>query len=229
MQELDELRFSRAMSSLRPLSPLVALAAFGVACGQSAPRDEPHDPPGVAMSVISRSASKGPPTRSVPSVATDDAAAARKEILAHVPKETPASSAKSLLGTDTEEPPADAGEAQAPKASAHVESHVSLVTRPARSAPALEKLLRATVYFDLVNRCKDAKGALLPPEAVLLGFELDASGKIVEGTITAKAKAPEHEGAAECMIRELAASSFRAPPATRGESTTVSMPVPSVD
>ncbi len=207
---------------------VVTLAALSPACGDK-PVDAPMGPPGVVMTTLARSAAPSPSMRSVTPVPSDAMDQARAEILAHVPSASPEPrDGGTRLGTETEDPIASS-DPVAPPSPPRAETHVSLVSRPRRSAPAIERLLRATVYFTLVSRCKDEKGAILPPEAVTIGFELDASGAIIDGTITAAPKAPEHEAAAECMIRELAASGFRAPPATRGESTTVSMAVPSVD
>ncbi len=219
-----------------PLLRCAFVAAIVSAMGACAERpvDAPSGPPGVRVTELSRSAAPGPSVRSVPALTGRPIEAARRELLARVPSALPPTGdSSSLLGTDTHEPLVDGGEAEtsaAPKdGGAKMESHVSMVARPGRPGAAVEKLLRATVYFDLVNRCRDKSGAILPPEAIVLGFEVDANGAIIDGTIQAAPKDPSHEAAAECMIRELTASSFRAPPATKGESTTVTMPVPSVD
>jgi hypothetical protein len=240
MQDGAELRSSLAMGDGRPtrwraLVRALLLTASGLAgCDEKPTLKVPHDPPGLVASVLSRSAAPQASQRSVPPVESAELELARKEILAHVPSAVPAPEGSTRLGTETVPPSASeipsASAAPSSVASApHLETHVSLVSRPARSAPAVERLLRATVYFALVNRCRDDRGQILPPEAVTLGFELDATGSVVDGSIKALPKDPKHEAAAECMIRELAASGFRAPPATRGESTTVSMPVPTVD
>ncbi len=210
-----------------------ALAMWAMAACAERPVDAPSGPPGALVTELSRSAAPGPSVRSVPALSGPPIEAARRELLARVPSSLPPSSdSPSLLGTDTHEPLVDGGEETSPAAKdggAKMESHVSMVARPGRPGAAVEKLLRATVYFDLVNRCRDKSGAILPPEAIVVGFEVDANGAIIDGTIQAAPKDPNYEAAAECMIRELTASSFRAPPATKGESTTVTMPVPSVD
>ena len=221
----------------RPARAL-ALGLWGmvaIGCAER-PTDNPSGTPGVVVTALSRSAAPGPSVRSVPALSGPPIEAARRELLARVPSAiAETSDAGSLLGTDTQEPLLDGGaptgeaSATATDGGPSMHSHVSMVGRPGRPGPAIEKLLRTTVYFDLVNRCRDASGAILPPEAVILGFELDAAGAIIDGTIKAEPKDPRHEPAAQCMIRELTASSFRAPPATKGESTNVTMPIPSVD
>lgn len=97
------------------------------------------------------------------------------------------------------------------------------------ASPAIEREARAQLYFPLVTRCRDRAGKILPPDAVLLEFSIDADGYIVQQNISATAVDPVHRSAAECMRRELSGLVFRGPPGARGNGTQVKMTVPSVD
>lgn len=100
------------------------------------------------------------------------------------------------------------------------------------ASSAIEREARAQLYFPLVSRCRDEDGKILPPDAVLLDFSVDADGYIVPHNITATAidaGNAAHRAAAECMRRELSGLVFRGPPGARGNGTQVKMTVPSVD
>ena len=97
------------------------------------------------------------------------------------------------------------------------------------ASPALEREARAQLYYPLVTRCRDKDGNILPPDAVLLDFSIDADGYIVPHNIVATATDPAYRAAADCMRRELSGLVFRGPPGARGNGTQVKMTVPSVD
>ena len=49
----------------------------------------------------------------------------------------------------------------------------------------LNRAARAQLYWDLVQGCRDPRGALLPHDAVALSFNIDAEGYIVPSSIAA--------------------------------------------
>lgn len=100
-----------------------------------------------------------------------------------------------------------------------------------RSSESIEVALRRTVYFDMVTRCKDASGRVLPPEAIALAFQLDERGALVPSSIRTRivVDGPGHAAAADCMARALAGSGFRVPTSTDGDVSDVETLVPSVD
>lgn len=104
-----------------------------------------------------------------------------------------------------------------------------IVMEPGVSSPAMEKALRAGLYWTLVNRCRADDGALLPPDAIDLTFTIEAAGTIARPSIVAKARDKKHDAAAECVRREVAAADFRGPPPENGMATRLSTTVPSVD
>jgi hypothetical protein len=135
------------------------------------------------------------------------------------------------LGSDTGLP-ADAGVRAAPRLDTPKIGRVhvgSVVVEPGMSSPAIERAARAQLYWPLVQRCRAADGAILPPEVVHLRFHLDRDGYVVAATILAVAKEPRFEDAARCMARELAMATFRAPAGARGLPQVVATDVPSVD
>jgi len=110
----------------------------------------------------------------------------------------------------------------------HAGGRVGSVTREAQVAPAaIERRARRELYYPLVRRCSPPKG--LPPDAVIIDLELGPDGRIEPGSVQVSASAPEHAGAAACMRKELAATSFHGPVAARGVRTPIRLTVPSVD
>lgn len=97
------------------------------------------------------------------------------------------------------------------------------------ASAALEREARAQLYFPLVTRCRGKDGKILPPDAILLEFTIDADGYIVPQNISATATSAEHTAAAKCMRRELSGLPFRGPSGARGQTAQVKMTVPSVD
>jgi hypothetical protein len=97
------------------------------------------------------------------------------------------------------------------------------------ATPAIERAARAQLYWNLVQRCRDKGGKILPPDAISLSFSIDADGYITPSSIVARATSPEHADAAHCMRRELSTATFRAPAATWGHAGEVRATLPSVD
>ncbi len=97
------------------------------------------------------------------------------------------------------------------------------------ATPAIERAARAQLYWNLVQRCRDKGGKILPPDAISLSFSIDADGYITPSSIVARAVSPEHADAAHCMRRELSTATFRAPSATWGHAGEVRATLPSVD
>jgi len=136
-----------------------------------------------------------------------------------------------LIGTDTGLPPdrerAPAADPADPSRTRVVLGDVKMVGRA--SSPAIEKAARAQLYWPLVQRCRGPDGAILPPDTVLLSFNIDADGYLIPSSILATALDPRFEEAAACMRRELSGLSFRTPAGARGQPTPVEATVPSVD
>jgi hypothetical protein len=104
-----------------------------------------------------------------------------------------------------------------------------VIQEAAMSSPTAERALRAQIYWPLVQRCRDRRGAILPPEVVRLEFHVDLDGYVIPATILAVPKDRQYEDAALCMARELGMATFRAPAAARGQPQVVQADVPSVD
>jgi hypothetical protein len=105
----------------------------------------------------------------------------------------------------------------------------NVTVEPGIAGPALERAARAQLYWPLVQRCRDAKGSILPPEVIHLAFLLDGDGYIVTATIVPTAKEERFADASRCMARELAALPFRAPSAGRGTPRHVEIVLPPMD
>ena len=99
----------------------------------------------------------------------------------------------------------------------------------AMANPAIERAARAQLYWNLVQRCRDRDGKLLPPDAIAMRFIIDVDGYISPSSIVARAASSEHADAAHCMRRELSTATFRAPAATWGQVGEVRVTLPSVD
>jgi hypothetical protein len=167
------------------------------------------------------------------------------EILAAVPKGSPPTTGPdgtSVVGTDTKLKPGDPDAEEAPAAPAPKIDRAEARSREGdkvkfgspsiqheMSSASIEREARAQLYWNLVQRCRDKAGAILPPDAVTIFFRIDEDGYIIGWSITATPSKPDYEDAAHCMRRELAAATFRAPVGTRGLITMVNMTVPSVD
>lgn len=95
--------------------------------------------------------------------------------------------------------------------------------------PAIERAARAQLYWNLVQRCRDKDGKILPADAIAMRFTIDLDGYISPSSIVAQAASAEHADAAHCMRRELSTATFRAPAATWGHLGEVRVTLPSVD
>lgn len=104
-----------------------------------------------------------------------------------------------------------------------------VTVEPGMSSVSLERAARAQLYWPLVQRCRDAGGAILPPEVIRLQFDIDKDGYVVPATVLALPKEARFADAARCVQRELSIVGFRAPVGARGLVQAVTMDVPSVD
>lgn len=155
------------------------------------------------------------------------------EIVRAAPHERPAPTLDggTLVGTDTGAPPSDDKESARPKDdSARPSVAVGRpVVQPVMSNPAIERAARAGLYFQLVTRCKDPEGKILPPDSIRIKFGLDADGLIDPSSVVVTAIDKRFQDAATCMRRELSTSAFRGPAGARGQAATIDATVPSVD
>jgi hypothetical protein len=95
--------------------------------------------------------------------------------------------------------------------------------------PAIERAARAQLYWNLVQRCRDKEGKILPADVISMRFAIDADGFIAPSSIVARASSEQYADAAHCMRRELSTATFRAPAATWGHPGEVRATLPSVD
>jgi len=143
---------------------------------------------------------------------------------------------KTAIGTDTGIPASATASEAAPQERAP-QPQVSvgeLEIQAQLASPAIERAARAQLYWNLVQRCRDPQGKILPPDAIHLRFHVDADGHIAAASIQAmpnerRADSRRYTDAAHCMRRELARSGFRAPAAARGIPSLIDALVPSVD
>jgi hypothetical protein len=150
-----------------------------------------------------------------------------QEVTLRVPSALPPTSPTgTLVGTDS----GFAGTA-APLPIAAPTGAVAEVAIPATtklSSASTERALRASLYAELVLRCRAPGGEVLPPDAVTLEFRVRPDGQIDRGSATSTAASAEHADAARCMLRVLKTSDVRIP-ASRGHTSLVRATVPSVD
>jgi hypothetical protein len=231
---------------------IAILLGAGLLAGCSRSEDEP---PGAASADPSASSPSdvavsralegdGPDASADPAAASSVDPTAVDELLAAVPKTLPATTdpdGGTLIGSDTgkkEEPGRPARREPAgpePAKAAAAPQKKSLVSLGAVSiqgsmaTPSIERAARAELYWPLVQRCRDKDGKILPPDSILILFNLNGDGYIIGTTIVASPAKPTYQDAANCMRRELLAATFRAPPAARGMPVNVRMTVPSVD
>lgn len=211
------------------------------ACSREPPEPSASTPAGSSSLIPwSRGASARPPEAAGdagPELATSVEPAALDEILAAVPKTRPGPTGEdggTAIGTTTASASARASVSTPASASAPLPAapriSVGKISLQAEvSSPSIERAARAQLYWNLVQRCRDKDGAILPPDAITLTFHIDEDGYIVPATITATAAHARHTDPAHCMRRELSAATFRAPAGARGLPASVSMTVPSVD
>jgi hypothetical protein len=150
---------------------------------------------------------------------------ALEEIIASTPAPLPPTSASAtLVGTDT-----GITGAEPPEQESDDDSLVSLLPTWAASNAGSERDLRGTLYFDLVSRCRDESGALLPPESVELELRVDLKGHIDRSSVRARAREPRHAAAAACMARIARTSEALLTPPRLEKPVTIKALVPSVD
>ena len=101
--------------------------------------------------------------------------------------------------------------------------------QPGMASSSIERAARAQIYWNLVQRCRDRQGNILPHDTIRLRFGFDRDGHIDRSSIIATPIDARFVEAAHCMQRELSKATFRAPAATRGQPGSVDATVPSVD
>ena len=154
------------------------------------------------------------------------------DLIAAAPKPAASAVAAPKIGGDTGISSGKAGAVELPPPPTTRTPRVVVGTptmQPAMANPAIERAARAQLYWNLVQRCRDKNGKILPPDAILMRFNIDADGYITPSSIVARATAAEHADAAHCMQRELSTATFRAPAATWGHIGAVHATLPSVD
>jgi len=191
-----------------------------LACASCGAETGPGSPGAGSAPVEVRAGADEPVT-----ILTSTAGGAASALIAHVPTALPPTSPSgSLVGT--------LASGSAGAASASSVSGVSIVQMQAdmkASNAGSERDLRASLYFDLVDQCRDEDGGILPPEAIEIEFRVDARGTIDRSSVRATALSPEHENAARCMVRVIRTADARFAPARLDEPTRVKARVPSVD
>jgi hypothetical protein len=106
---------------------------------------------------------------------------------------------------------------------------VSLEPGRKRSSFAVERDLRSTLQFDLIDQCRAPGGDILPPESIEIDFRVDSLGRIERTSVRAVAKLPAHEPAARCMARVIRASDARFSSSLGESSSVIHALVPSED
>lgn len=237
---MQQASFRQKLCAVRAVL-LLGVVVFGVACAEPAPSAVVRPASSVFDADAGASLSVAQLLDAGLPVAKHPERVALDEILAAAPKNLPSHTGPdggSLVGTDTnEQAPADDPTALSSKESTSASSsadkpasvkggNVEMQELPAH---AIERAARAQLYYPLVQRCRDAEGHILPPDAIVLRFKIDEEGSIVPSSISAVADESRHQSAANCMRRELSAASFHAPAAARGVVTHVRATIPSVD
>jgi len=160
--------------------------------------------------------------------ALDDLVAAAPKLVAN----PTAASGGTMIGADSgvSVDGGNDGEAPAPKAKSPPHVVVGAPTMQAPMAnPAIERAARAQLYWNLVQRCRDKDGKILPVDAIVMQFVIDTDGYIPPASILATASSAQYAEAAQCMRRELSTATFRAPAATWGHMSEATVTLPSVD
>jgi hypothetical protein len=160
--------------------------------------------------------------------ALDDLVAAAPKLVAH----PTALDGGTMIGADSGVPVPSASADAPPAPEAPSPPHV-VIGAPTEQAPmatpAIERAARAQLYWNLVQRCRDKAGNILPADAIKVHFIIDVDGYIPPASILATASAAQYAEAAQCMRRELSTATFRAPAATWGRMGEVNATLPSVD
>lgn len=153
---------------------------------------------------------------------------ARDKMIARIPANPAAPD--SLVGTETGVDLPDGGTTDTfPPKKKRTDKHVLRLDIVERPSASTEKMLRASVYYPLVQHCRGPDGEILPGESIELKFMIDGNGHIEPTSVIASAKEPRFQPASECMVRELIAAPFRAPTVAHGATTKVTALVPPID
>jgi len=205
---------------------LVQLTLLGAACGeggQSQSSASASGVPGVIGTALTPYAS-GAASATASALALDPRAL--KDVLARVPAPLArTSSGGTLIGTDPSATPLASAAASATAEQSFIDLRPDLKASNAGS----EKDMRASLYFDLVDQCRDKAGKHLPPEAIEIEFRIDPRGRIDRTSVKAKASQPEHAAAADCMVRVVRTADARFATQRLDEPTRIRARVPSVD
>ncbi|MFO0554001.1 MAG: hypothetical protein U0271_36815 [Polyangiaceae bacterium] len=204
---------------------LVGVALLAAACGD---RSAPAPSKSVAGTVSTALGSTGasPSSAAAPSAATHLPVSreALLEIAVHAPDRlAPTDPSGSLVGTET-------SASAAPIAKRPSQGEMLRIRPDVKASSASgERDLRATLYFDLVDQCRGAGGAPLPPEVVDISFRVDPQGYIDRTSVHATPSSAEFEEAARCMERVIRTANARFAPPRMPEPTNIQARVPSVD
>ena len=154
------------------------------------------------------------------------------DLIAAAPKAPASAGARPSIGADTGLPTAAASAVEPPPPEPKRTPRVIVgapTVQPPMATPSIERAARAQLYWNLVQRCRDRDGKILPADAIALRFLIDTDGYITPSSIVARASSAEHADAARCMRRELSTATFRGPAANWGHVGEVHATVPSVD
>ena len=218
----------------------VGAAALGigaaVACSSGKPpSDHPSEGEPPASAAPSGSAGEFPiEEANVPSRPDPEAL---EELLAAAPTSRPAPTGPdggTLVGSDSGKK-GDAGTGPEPTGLEEVDAGRAtletgkVMVQPGLSNVAIERALRAQVYWRLVQKCRGPEGELLPPDTVTLVFTVRSDGTVDPASVGATANERRYDKAVECVVREFSAIPFRGPPASLGGDSRVISTLPSVD
>ncbi len=163
------------------------------------------------------------------------------ELLRAAPDKTPSPTGPdggTLVGSETEVEPTKGspdevaagagttGPGQGPRAALRAGR---MELRPQLSNVAIERAAREQIYWRLVQKCRDGKGEILPPDSITLVFTIRTDGSIDPASVGATAADKRYRAAAECVVREFSAIPFRGPEAALDQDTRVIATLPSVD
>ena len=220
---------------------IVALLA-GAACSRSSGEAEPDaaaigsaPAPGASWSREALAPQGAGPAPLHPAVMGSVDPSALEDLIAATPKLAPSSTAVDggpVIGATTGVPEGSASAIEPPPAEAPAKPRVLMgaaTVQAGMANPTIERAARAQLYWNLVQRCRDKEGKILPPDAIAMRFLIDIDGYIAPSSIVARAASAEHADAAHCMRRELSTATFRAPAATWGHVGEVRATLPSVD
>jgi hypothetical protein len=231
----------RCRAALASIPAFVALFTLGAAAGCSRPGGD--SAPGAAASASASAAGSSWSREALaprggaadpvdPAVMGSIDPGALDDLIAAAPKPPASAAARPAIGADTGLPAGSASVVEPPPPEPKRTPRVVVgepTMQPPMATPSMERAARAQLYWNLVQRCRDKDGKILPADAISLRFLIDADGYITPSSIVARASSTEHADAAHCMRRELSTATFRAPSAAWGHVGEVRATVPSVD